>query len=242
MFAVLRDSLLSLVYPQECRVCFRHIENSDDGAACSGCWAETRTLDGSQMLCAKCGAFFGDKRASVDVYCRKCDDHFYDRAVAAGIYEKAIAASVVKLKTVPVIDARLRSLVIAAFNRSGFDDADLIIPIPLGRRRRIERGFNQAELIGKIIAAHSGVKLDTNSVRRKGHSPMHRVAMDAKARDLTVRNTFEVTRPKLVHGKDILLVDDVFTSGATTSHCAKSLKKNGANRVNVLTLARAVMF
>jgi predicted amidophosphoribosyltransferase len=64
--------------------------------------------------------------------------------------------------------------------------------------------------------------------------------MDKKARELTVRNAFEVVRPKLINGKNIVLVDDVFTSGATASYCAKVLKKNGASRVNVFTLARAV--
>jgi predicted amidophosphoribosyltransferase len=64
--------------------------------------------------------------------------------------------------------------------------------------------------------------------------------MDKKARELTVKNAFSVTRPKLVAGRKVLLIDDVFTSGSTTSHCAKVLKKSGAVRVDVLTLARAV--
>ena len=63
--------------------------------------------------------------------------------------------------------------------------------------------------------------------------------MDRRARELTVENAFEVTRPKLVKNKKILLVDDVFTSGATTSACAEILKKKGADKVYVLTIARA---
>ena len=70
---------------------------------------------------------------------------------------------------------------------------------------------------------------------------MHRIGMDEKARELTVRKAFEVTRPKLIEGQNILLIDDVFTSGATASYCAKVLKKHGAAKVNVLTLARAVL-
>ena len=64
--------------------------------------------------------------------------------------------------------------------------------------------------------------------------------MDKKARDLTVKNAFEVGRPKLIKGANVLLIDDVFTSGATASQCARVLKKNGSAKVNVLTLARAV--
>jgi predicted amidophosphoribosyltransferase len=64
--------------------------------------------------------------------------------------------------------------------------------------------------------------------------------MDRKARDMTVRNAFDVVRPKLIAGRSIILVDDVLTSGATASYCAKALKKSGAASVKVLTLARAV--
>ncbi|MBP6004241.1 MAG: ComF family protein [Pyrinomonadaceae bacterium] len=194
------------------------------------------------MLCEKCGAFFGDKKAPVAVRCHKCDDHHYQHAVAAAIYEKAISASVISLKSTPKIGRRINDILIAAFKRSGFVGADLIIPVPLSRKRQIERGFNQAEVIARIVASAADSTLDTHSLIRTGHSPIHRVAMDAKARELTVRNTFEVTRPKLIAGKQIVLVDDVFTSGATTSHCARALKKSGAAEVNVFTLARAVMY
>ena len=64
--------------------------------------------------------------------------------------------------------------------------------------------------------------------------------MDEKARELSVRDAFEVVRPKLIAGKHIVLIDDVFTSGSTVSNCSKVLKKSGAASVNVITLARAV--
>jgi predicted amidophosphoribosyltransferase len=70
---------------------------------------------------------------------------------------------------------------------------------------------------------------------------MHRVAMDKRARELTVEKAFEVRSPRLFAGKDVVLVDDVFTSGATASACARVLKKNGALKVTVVTLARAVL-
>jgi predicted amidophosphoribosyltransferase len=63
--------------------------------------------------------------------------------------------------------------------------------------------------------------------------------MDRKAREMSVRNAFELKHPKLIRGEKVLLVDDVFTSGATASNCAKVLKKNGAAEVRVLTVARA---
>jgi predicted amidophosphoribosyltransferase len=69
---------------------------------------------------------------------------------------------------------------------------------------------------------------------------MHRVGMDAKARALSVKNAFEIKRPKCIAGEKVLLIDDVFTSGATVSNCAKTLKENGASEVYVFTVARTL--
>jgi len=241
MFKELQNSLLSIIYPQECRVCFSQVENADDGICCIRCWSETRVFDGSEMLCDKCGAFFGDTAAPVALFCHKCDDHFYDKAAAVGVYEKAVAATVLNLKKQPVLPKRLRPLITMAIRRNGFSNADVIIPIPLSKQRRLERGFNQAEVIANEFSRATGIPIDTHSLTRRLHTPTHRVGMDKRARELTVQNAFEVFRPKLIAGKRVLLVDDVFTSGATASYCAKALKKNGAVEVKVFTLARAVM-
>lgn len=241
MLKALRNSLFSLIYPQQCRTCGSQVESYADGVACGACWAATRLFDGSEMLCDKCGAFFGDSKAPVPVFCHRCDDHHYDRATAVGIYEKGLAASILHLKTVPSLPERLKAIIPAADRASLLYDIDLVVPTPLSRRRRHERGFNQAEVIGKVVSQAFGIPLDTQSLARKLHTPMHRTGMDNKARELTVKNAFEVTRPRLIVGKNVLLVDDVFTSGATASACAKVLKKHGAAKVNVFTLARAVM-
>jgi ComF family protein len=241
MFKELHNSLLSIIYPQECRVCFSQVENADDGISCMRCWEETRLFDGRQMLCDKCGAFFGDKAAPVPVFCHKCEDHFYDKAAAVGVYEMAMSATVLTLKEQPVIPNRLRELIPAALERNGFFNTDAIVPIPLSKQRRLERGFNQAEVIAKEISRATNIPVDKASLTRKYHTPIHRVGMDKRARELTVQNAFEVLRPNLISGKKLLMVDDVFTSGATASYCAKELKKSGAVEVNMFTLARAVM-
>jgi ComF family protein len=114
------------------------------------------------------------------------------------------------------------------------------MPVPLSPKRKGERGFNQAEVIGRFLSGKIGIRLDTFSLVRSKHTPMHRAGMDRKARDLTVKNAFEVFRPNLVKGQSVVLVDDIFTTGATASYCAKELKKKGAVSVRVVTLARAV--
>lgn len=193
------------------------------------------------MLCTKCGACFGQKAAPVEVLCQQCNDHDYGSASALGIYEKALAASILRLKTAPIIPTRLTDLLHQTIGRDSLADIDLIVPVPLSKQRMIERGFNQAEVIARSVAKNTDIPVDSHSLVRTTHTPMHRVGMDKRARELTVINAFKVPRPNMIKGNRILLVDDVFTSGSTTSNCAKALKKAGAERVKVLTLARAVM-
>lgn len=240
MLLRITDALLSVVYPQQCGVCNIIVGNSEDGIACGDCWDKTIFFTDNVTLCSKCGAFLRESRTPSQVFCHKCDDHHYDLARAVGTYREALAASVIALKTTPFIASRPCKLLLAAFHNSPFFDSTLIVPVPLSAKRRLERGFNQATVIANALSKATAIPTDEFSLARKIDTPMHRAAMDRKARDLTVRNAFEVRRPKLIAGQTILLVDDVFTSGATVSHCAKVLKKNGAIKVNVLTLARAV--
>jgi ComF family protein len=241
MFKALRDSLLSVVFPQECLACAGPVESQANGVACDQCWSTTRFFNGDQDLCSKCGAFLGDTKSDRAIACRNCDGHHYDKAAAAGVYEKALAASIIHLKTNPVLSSQTASMFIDAFDLSGFISTTLIIPVPLSKLRNFERGHNQAEILAKTLSDARGLPVDRNSLVRTIDTPMHRVAMDMKARESTVRNAFDVRRPRMVEGHNILLVDDVFTSGSTSSYCAKVLKKNGANIVNVLTLARAIL-
>ena len=240
MLQKIYDSLLTLAYPQPCQVCNESVEGSANGVACRKCWQKTRIFAGQETLCAKCSAFLQEKPSSFETFCRVCDQHFYEAARSVGLYEKALAASVLQLKREPFVCQTLKHLFVSAFENSPFQDATLIIPVPLSKKRLLERGFNQAEVLSEVLAKRFDLKIDRLSFTRKAHTPIHRAAMDRRARELTVEKAFEVTRPNLIKGEKILLVDDVFTTGATTSFCAKALKKKGADKVYVLTIARAV--
>jgi len=240
MLRKIADSLLTLAYPQACQICEKSVENSSDGVVCGSCWRKTRIFKGKETLCHKCGTFLSEKPVDFQTFCHACDEHFYDRVMSAGLYEHALSASVLHLKREPFIAKKLKKILIARFESSGFQDAEIIIPVPLSAKRRLERGFNQAEVLAEILVKEANLKLDKQSLVRKVHTPVHRAGMDKKGRELTVKNAFEVRRKNLIEGKNILLIDDVFTSGATVSACAKELKKKGASKVYVLTVARAV--
>ena len=211
-----------------------------DGVACSECWKSTHFFTQSDLLCDKCGAFLGDHKAPFPLYCRQCDDHHYNKAFALGKYQNALSAVIVDLKKVPRLPDRVLDRIKIIATSPAMHEVDLIVPVPLSVGRHKDRGFNQAEIIANALAAFSGVPVDAASLARTTDTPMHRGGMDQKAREMTVRKAFEVVRPKLVAGKSVILVDDVFTSGSTASFCSKALRKHGANGIKVFTLARAV--
>jgi ComF family protein len=119
------------------------------------------------------------------------------------------------------------------------DDYDLVIPVPLHRRRLWWRGFNQAALLGLAIARKLGCRVDVTVLKRIRDTPPQ-TSKNSSERRQNVRGAFAVTRPGRVANRTLLLVDDVMTTGATVNECARALLAAGARRVEVLTLARAV--
>jgi ComF family protein len=243
-FDLLCDAALSLAYPRACAVCEAEcVESRADAPACSKCWRATRVFTGGETLCWKCGA---PARASLPeekrggVRCRRCDAWAFEAARACGPYEGALRAAVLNLKREPFVPARLARLLAEAFERAPLSSATLAVPVPLHTERERERGFNQAALLARSLAKQTGLRLDELCLARVAHSARHRAGMDARARLETVENAFAVTRPRLVEGERVLLVDDVFTTGATASACASALLASGASQVFVLTLARAL--
>lgn len=118
-------------------------------------------------------------------------------------------------------------------------DCDLVIPIPLHRRRLWWRGFNQAALLAAAVSRRIGTPLDIASLARsRATAPQTYQKHDARRSN--VRRAFVVKRPERVTGRRVLLVDDVMTTGATADECARVLLAAGARRVDVLTLARVL--
>lgn len=107
---------------------------------------------------------------------------------------------------------------------------DLIIPIPLHHLKKAERGFNQSDFFAKGISKQSGIKLSTNAVKRTRYTESQ-TGFNRKKREENMENAFKVKKENLVEGKNILLVDDVITTGATIHECGKALFSSGADHI-----------
>ena len=240
---LLADAALALLYPRPCAACgAESVEARADSPACAKCWDATRVFEGDETLCWKCGALAHaslpeEKRQ--EVRCRRCETEAFTAARACGLYEGALRAAVLGLKREPFVSARLAGLLAEAREREPLDAATLVVPVPLHAERERERGFNQAAVLGRVLAERSGLPVDEWSLVRVAGSARHRAGMDARGRRETVEEAFAVARPRLVRGERVLLIDDVFTTGATVSACAAALTAAGAREVFVLTVARA---
>ena len=126
-----------------------------------------------------------------------------------------------------------------ALKREPTNQSTVIVPVPLHPDRETERGFNQAAILARELAQLSALPIDEFSVVRRIHTKRHRSGMDGRARRESVTNAFVVRHEGRIKGERILLVDDVFTTGATVSACAGALKDAGAAEVMVLTIARS---
>jgi ComF family protein len=238
MLRAIVDPLVSVLYPQECHVCGEPVESIRDGVACGECWEATTIFHGGETLCERCGAL----PAGVEEFCLHCTGASFDRAIAAGIYGHALSATIINLKKIPHLPKRAQSIFENRIRNLEFSDETIILPVPLSKQRRFERGFNQAEILASIVSRVTGFPAYSTCLVRNEHTTISRAGMDRSERERTVENAFEVRAPRLIEGRDTILVDDVLTSGATASACARVLKKNGAAKVTVITLARAMMF
>lgn len=236
------NALLTVAYPQACLVCGRSVEQRRLGVACKSCWEATRVFTGAETICWKCGVLSPGIEVAAEVRkeirCRRCDSQWFTTARAVGSYENALRQSVLSLKRQPHISSYLTDLLVAVARREPLHDVTRIVSVPLHEKRVRERGFNQAAVIAGVLSKQLELPLDEASLWRIGASEKYRAGLDPKGRRDTVAGAFAVRHPRLVAGENILLVDDVFTTGATVSSCAEVLLGAGARQVSVLTVAR----
>ena len=234
-------ALLDIVFPPHCHSCHAFIPEAGDLHLCPACRGEVHAI--LSPLCSLCGIPFATA-GGIDHPCGACtaSPPRYTAARAAVTFDGVARDLIHRFKYDRKVHlARPLTLLAgeALFPFIVTTGADLILPVPLHRRRLRERGFNQAVLLGRPLARGWRIPLVVDNLKRiRWTEPQ--VTLSAAEREANVRGAFALADPPGVRGKTILLVDDVYTTGSTVLECSRVLRRAGAAAVYVITVARAI--
>jgi ComF family protein len=241
-----REALTSVLFPAPCRLCGQPLDTAGAVPFCRACVDSLRqTL--SEPLCHRCGrpivsgAVAEAKSQPLCHFCRGYE-YAFDLARSFGPYATGMARAILLLKYAnlrplgPWFAQRLFEL--TARNPGAFE-ADMLVPVPLDRSRTRERGYNQAELIAKPLARLLHIPFRSCVLVRTRPRP-NQLRLTRRERWETVRGAYATHYRAQVDKLRVLLLDDVFTTGATLNACSEALKGAGAARVVGLTVARAL--
>ncbi len=245
MQALLRN-VFSVLFPSDCRLCGTPLNNISRIPVCAECLAAIAPVREPQ--CVICGdRLFSAQLLMGDGRCQNCRDHKpeFARAVSFGEYEGGLRSLVHLLKyenVLPVssvLGGMLASAIVELLPGCG-GAVPLIVPVPLHKSKRSERGFNQAELIARSAAKRLPplVEVATGVLVRQ-RATVSQVGLSREERIANMRDAFRVRDRGRVEGRTVIVVDDVMTTGTTLSECARVLKQAGAERVWAATVARA---
>ena len=232
---------LALLYPEVCQLCGEQRATPGEGFVCVHCWSQVRFI--KPPFCARCGVpVAGEITTAFEcTNCRDLELHFCSA-------RSAVTARGVVLEAVHrykysralwfepfLVDLFLR----AALPALREETWDLVVPVPLHPLKEREREFNQAERFAAPLARALALPLNPQLLRRV--QPTRTQTLLTKAqRAANVRRAFARRADRRLQGERVILVDDVFTTGATTSACARVLRAAGAGEVCVWTVARGL--
>jgi ComF family protein len=244
-FAGWRESLLGLLFPNVCQVCHSHSASREEGYVCTRCWSGPGGVTFiTEPYCETCGLpFEGDITHAFT--CANCQDQaFAFRSARAAVRMSNTVQEVIhkyKYNYGLWFEPFLADLLLRAA-RPHITPAqyDLLVPIPLHWRKKYQRQYNQAERLARAVSRHTRVPVAPKALKRTRPTPTQ-TRLTRKERTENVKGAFKANPKICVKGLRIVILDDVLTTGATASECAKVLIANGAAQVDVWTVARGML-
>jgi ComF family protein len=231
-------AFLDLLFPPLCHACKSFVANAGELFICADCLGRISFLE--SPLCTTCGAPFATE-SGIDHLCGACLVHrplhlCRSATILSGPVQDLIHRFKYGYKvhlSQPLGMLTVHAL--AAFHKQA--GADLVIPVPLHRKRLRQRGFNQSQLIGAVLAKQWQLPLEIGNLQRiRWTEPQ--ITLDASERVTNVAGAFAVKDGKRLAGKKVLLVDDVLTTGSTMRACVEPLVEAGVAAVFAVTVAR----
>ncbi len=202
---------------------------------CSECWEGILPHNGPG--CQKCGKPFV---SGISTKCSDCiqSEPAFESARSFGSYSGTLKKAVNLFKYHGI--KRLAEPLSDIMHQISIPSVDAVIPVPLYKKRLRQREFNQSALLAKHTAEHLGIPLIIDSLIKVSDTTPQ-VGMNSKERFNNIKKAFIIKNRSIIRDRNILLIDDVFTTGATARECSRMLKKAGAQNVYVRTLAHGVM-
>lgn len=242
---VATDSLFSVLFPSDCRICQSPLIKASRLPVCEPCLGKIVPMEG--LLCRVCGekllsAFVQGEDGPLCGLCRRVQPEFRC-AVAYGAYDSGLRDLIhlFKYNGIKPAGAVLARLLAQSIEQLSLPERVLLIPVPLWSGKRQARGFNQAEAIARAFLsdrASNGIQLDTATLVRTRETASQ-TGLTRRQRRANVRGAFAVSRSERIRGCSVLLIDDVMTTGTTVNECARVLRRAGAKEIFVATVARA---
>jgi len=232
------NTLLDVVFPRICAGCGERV-GGESHYLCWECLSELLLI--RPPYCERCGDPV-EGRVDDAFVCYTCASKkiYFERARSAARYDRVLRQVLQEFKYRRAIWLRkdltdlLHACLLLHYEPG---EIDVVCPVPMHRRRRRERGYNQAQLLAASVARRIQKRLISGALARS-RPTRSQTDLTASQRIDNVKKAFEPRRHRLLGGKRVLLVDDVMTTGATVNECAKVLKKVGAASVHVITVAR----
>ena len=228
------ETAIVFLYPTRCRVCEASLEVTSIPYICANCWQDIQFLE--SPWCDICGT------PNVDGCCDECatSPPRYGKLRSIALYQTTLqqAIHLFKFEKKKVFSGHLIRLINAHIPKDCvIAEYDFILPVPIHKKRLRERGFNQATLLAKGIAKAEDVPILTDALVRRRHT-VAQSSLGMEARQHNIVGAFEIRKPEVIHNKRVLIIDDVFTTGATIREAVNELWKADPAEVDVLTLAR----
>lgn len=234
------EQLINLLYPKFCFGCKKCILPEEKGYLCEECLNKINKI--FPPFCLNCGKPI-DSAIEID----KCPDcigykYYFKRGYTATLYDGLVKDCIHSFKydSQTHLGETLAGLMSEfALKNIPIEKIDLITAVPLHWKRYRDRGFNQSVILGIFLSKKLGLKFIDNGILRVKAMP-HQTGLHRKNRIYNVSGAFKIKRPKQFIKKNILLIDDVFTTGSTLNECSKELLNSGAEEVSVFSLARGI--
>ncbi len=235
------QGLFDLLYPHNCLLCRKHLSADHKGEALCGDCQKT-IIPNFPPFCQKCSRHLTVVNAeNLCPDCRHTERHF-DRAWAAALYNEPMQELIHRFKYQNKTGLRkffagLMHSFIDTYNIN-IHSYDILVTVPLHPTRLRERGYNQTEFLAEGLSKESNLTITSKNLCRVRHTK-NQALLGKKERWTNIHGAFKINDPSKVLKKSVLVVDDLFTTGATAGEAARLLKEAGAVKVDVLTLAIA---